>query len=350
MSIRLFSILLTGTVIAAGGTSCGSVSVRHSVPASFITPSSGREAARRHMVLDLPDVVGAVRFLDDDRLLYVNDNELVIQGIRNTMDRKTLKGHTGFISDWDLSPDGKTVVSASSDGTVRFWDARSGAPLAVSEPVDTLSQPSWMILQDVMFSPDGKRVFTGDMDGIRTWSVRDGRLLELSDADFYMRWGLLSPDMKTCAAPMVRDGGFEVMDWGGGSLFCHEGPQSLIGYSPDGRSLLFADDGSGKMYALDIPSLRKRKGYIVLTPFLRDGETTACAAFSPDGKEIVSASEDGTIYVWNADTGALLEAFPSGEDQIAGVFFDRSGNRIAAFRYGSTRIHLWDSRGTGKRG
>lgn len=350
MTTRLFSILLTGTVVAAGGISCASVAVRHPVPTSFITPSSGREAVRRHTVLDLPDVVGAVRFLDDDRLLYVHGNDLVIQGIRDTVDRRILKGHAGLISDWDLSPDGKMVVSTSSDGTVRFWDACSGASLAVSEPVDTLSQPSWMILQDVMFSPDGKRVFTGDMEGIRTWSVRDGRLLESSDADFYMRWGLLSPDMKTCAAPMVRDGGFEVMEWGGESLYCHEGPQSLLGYSPDGRSVLVADDSSGTMYALDIPSLRKREGYLVLTPFLRDGETTACAAFSPDGKEIVSASEDGTIYVWNARTGALLEAFPSGEDQIAGVFFDRNGNRIAAYRYGSNRIHVWDSRGSGKKG
>jgi WD40 repeat protein len=36
-------------------------------------------------------------------------------------------GHTGAVSAVSLSADGKLVASGNFDGTVRFWDAQSGA-------------------------------------------------------------------------------------------------------------------------------------------------------------------------------------------------------------------------------
>ena len=37
----------------------------------------------------------------------------------------TLKGHSWVVSSVSFSPDGKRIVSGSSDGTVKVWDARS---------------------------------------------------------------------------------------------------------------------------------------------------------------------------------------------------------------------------------
>ena len=40
--------------------------------------------------------------------------------------RDTLKGHTGCVRSLAVSPDGKTLASASYDGTVKLWDVASG--------------------------------------------------------------------------------------------------------------------------------------------------------------------------------------------------------------------------------
>jgi WD40 repeat protein len=38
----------------------------------------------------------------------------------------TLKGHSGLVHSVSFSPDGKWIVSGSSDGTVKVWDAQTG--------------------------------------------------------------------------------------------------------------------------------------------------------------------------------------------------------------------------------
>jgi WD40 repeat protein len=43
---------------------------------------------------------------------------------------QTLAGHTGSVSDFALTPDGRRAVTASWDKTLKVWDIESGAPIA----------------------------------------------------------------------------------------------------------------------------------------------------------------------------------------------------------------------------
>jgi WD40 repeat protein len=78
----------------------------------------------------------------------------------------TLQGHTDEISAAAYSPDGKRIVSASEDKTLKIWDAHSG------EELSTLRGHADNITC-VAFSPDGKRVASGSRGVVKLWDVAD---------------------------------------------------------------------------------------------------------------------------------------------------------------------------------
>ena len=80
-----------------------------------------------------------------------------------------LRGHTSWINTAAFSFDGKRIVSASDDGTVRIWDAQTGKPNG-----DPLKGHTNCVIS-AAFSPDGKRIVSASLDQtVRIWDVQTG--------------------------------------------------------------------------------------------------------------------------------------------------------------------------------
>ena len=75
-----------------------------------------------------------------------------------------LEGHTDCVNSAAFSPDGKRIVSASKDNTVRIWDAQTGKPIGAPLEGHTLG------VNSAAFSPDGKRIVSASDDNtVRIW-------------------------------------------------------------------------------------------------------------------------------------------------------------------------------------
>ena len=53
-------------------------------------------------------------------------------------------------------------------------------------------------------------------------------------------------------------------------------------------------------------------------------------AFAPDGKRIVSVSEDTTVRLWEAATGTEMHSYPGHKQMVTGVAFTPDGKHIVS--------------------
>jgi WD40 repeat protein len=256
-----------------------------------------------------------------------------------------LRGHTDQINSVAFGPAGRTIASASNDGTIRLWDV--GSHKRLGRPLEARGY-----IKGVAFSPDGHLLASGSDDGtVRLWDVKTHRqigrpLARLSEPNFNVDnpgfFGVaFSPDGKTLAAGAEND---TVWLWDVGTrrlLGRLSGPAhsvESVAFSPDGRILASgSDDRTIRFW--DVRSRRP------LGPRLRGhSDEVWSVAFSPDGRILASGSADGVIRLWDVRHQRQLGAPLRGHtNSVHSVAFSPNGWLLASGSYDDT-IRLWDIR------
>jgi WD40 repeat protein len=99
----------------------------------------------------------------------------------------TLKGHDNLLWSAGYSPDGQRIVTASTDGTAKVWEAQTGIELL------TLTGHDGRV-NSVGYSPDGQRIVTASKTA-RVWEAQTGQeLMTLKGHDNLLWSAAYSPD------------------------------------------------------------------------------------------------------------------------------------------------------------
>ncbi len=171
--------------------------------------------------------------------------------------------HYGFVAAAAFSPDGRTVLTGSADGSARLWEVPTGRPIG---------EPFWHqgAVRAVAFSRDGKSIATGGEDRTaRRWDLATGR-----------------PS---------------------GPALPHRFIVYAVAFGPDGRALLTGsgDEESGEW---DRPWWGEARVWEadsgrLIGPPLPFRHHVNAVAFSPDGQRFATGSEE-TVggRLWEVET------------------------------------------------
>jgi WD40 repeat protein/nucleoside phosphorylase len=214
----------------------------------------------------------------------------------------TLRGHGGEVLDCAVTANGRRVVSASRDGTLKVWDAEEGQCVA------TLTGHKGPV-RGCAVAEGGQRALSASADGtLKVWELETRRCVgTLQGHTGWVTGCALTGDGRR-AVSSSRDGTLRVWDvesqrclaiLGGG-----EAEATACAVSHDGRRALCSyKDGVLKVWDLEA-------GQCVFTLRGHAESVTDCA-LTADGRRAVSVSHDGTLRLWDAETGQELASFNS---------------------------------------
>ncbi len=247
----------------------------------------------------------------------------------------TLHGHSDMVSSVAMSPDGKQVVSASWDNTIRVWDVLKGTELL------TISREQGNAVHCVALSSDGKYIASGDGSGeILVSDAGSGKeVLTLKGHVYGVSSIAFSPDGSRIVSGSW-DNMAKIWDAVTGTkpttlIFSYTGGISSVAFSPDGKRIALGAFGDSKIKLLDAVTTEE-----LMTI---SGQSISCSfvSFSPDNKFIVSVGDNDIIKIWDSSTGAELMTLRGHEGRVNSVAFSLDGKRIASGSADNT-IKVWD--------
>ncbi|HEX8702299.1 MAG TPA: AAA family ATPase, partial [Myxococcaceae bacterium] len=245
---------------------------------------------------------------------------------------RTFEGHASSVAGCALTPDGRRVVSASRDRTLKLWDLETGKELATLEGHgDAVS--------GCAVTPDRRHVVSASRDRtLKVWDLETGQeRVTLKGHSAPVTGCAVTPDGQRVVSAS-EDGTLKTWELASGrelaTLEGHGAPVMGCAVTPDGRRVVSASwDRTLKVWELET-------GQDLMTLAGHEALVAGCAV-TPDGRHVVSASADDTLKVWDLETGKQRTTLEGHWAPVTGCVVTPDGQRVVSSSEDET-LMVWE--------
>ena len=295
-----------------------------SVSPSFTEDQSGDVSSR---------IWGIDSFHDGNRIIAAHHD-----GMLRILDRLTgttvgiLVGHTSAVNAVTISPDQKTILSVSGDGTLIKWSATSYEKLWEVQTKEGLLS--------VAIHPKLPIAATGGNKGTTwVWNIASEKRIKIRKGHKDVIWQMCFDPTGDFLYTVSQDGSIikrSTSNWKINIKVNHPIGvlQRAVDINTDSQILVIAD-GDGIIAVCNAADLEIRNWWQAHDQVIRD------LAITPDAKNIISVSQDGFVKIWNLKNGRLVQSLSVHADAVHAVKVSQNGQY---FYTGddSGKIIVWD--------
>nr|VFJ66636.1 MAG: WD40 repeat [Candidatus Kentron sp. DK] len=252
--------------------------------------------------------VGLVAFSPDGHTVLSGSSDMTNLELKDVASGKTIltfREDSGFVRSAAFSPDGRAVLLGSTDNTMRLRDVASGkiirtfkGKLSYIESVLTFDG-HFDNVNAVAFGPDGHTVLSGSSDDtLKLWEVASGQVIRtFRGHSHYVDSVAFAPDGRTVLSGSW-DSTARLWDVASGkeirAFRGHTNYVAAVAFSPDGRTVLsMSNDNTVRLW--DVASGKE------IRRLDRDSSYVSSIAFSPDGRRAASGYLDGVLILWGEE-------------------------------------------------
>jgi len=270
---------------------------------------------------------------------------------------KEFQGHKDRVANAVFSPDGRQILTASLDKTARLWDTNGN--------LLTEFQGHENHVQNAIFSPDGRQILTYSRQ-VRVWDTK-GNLLAVFGQHGDSHWSSVSiatgfsPDGRQILTSSM-DGTAQIWDTKGNLLAKLRGHKDLVWgvFSPDGRQIITLGwDKIARLWDVSA-AIAAESEQIAVKESLQEGVSknnaqlaifrghnsdVLSAVFSPDARQILTASQDKKARLWDIKGNLLIEF--QGQEGVNSAVFSPDGRQTLTLSADAddNTTRLWDTQG-----
>lgn len=249
-------------------------------------------------------------------------------------------GHVEEVNAVAVAPNGKWAISASCDCKLKVWD------LTNFSEVCTIEIERFAIVHCLAITPDSKQIFLGFSSSepsteIRKIKCRNSRTQQETFAFLSPlhlgNFMALTPEGEALISGYWGNRGMKIWDLElrqeVGYLGGHEEEVSCIAVSPDGKYVISGSQDTNVM----VWDLETEARVLILTGHV---DSVNSVAVTPDNKYVISGSHDEDVRAWDLETGDKVAVLRGHQESILEVVGLANSRAISASE--DKTLKLWD--------